>query len=325
MVVDSVRPATRAGGRLDGGVIWLLLSAAGFGALAIFAKLAYAGGLELPTLLAGRFSLAAVVMWGLLALWRVSPRVSRRTLLGLLLMGSVGYVGQSFAFFTALQTVPAATTGLLLYLYPALVAVLAWAVLHQPLTRRGGLALGLALLGCALVLGGPDALPATVDPSGLAWGLAAAAIYALYIIAGARITAGVPPLVAATYIISAAAVVYGGAGLAGGTLRGDITVAGWFALVGIALVSTVLAIGAFVAGLARLGPARASILSTGEPVVTLILAAGVLGETIHPAQLLGGALILGAGLLIGRQSAVASHQSAVASPQSSASQSSPDT
>lgn len=305
---DSVMPATVGGGRLDGGVIWLLLSAAGFGALAIFGKLAYAGGMGLPTLLAGRFSLAAVVMWGLLLVRRVSPRVARPTLLGLLLMGSVGYVGQSFAFFTALQTVPAATTGLLLYLYPALVAVLAWAVLRQPLTRSGVLALGLALLGCALVLGGPDALPATVDPVGIAWGLAAAAIYALYIIAGARITAGVPPLVAATYIISATAVVYVGAGLAGGTLHGNISAGGWFTLVGIALVSTVLAIGAFVAGLARLGPARASILSTGEPVFTLILAAVVLDEVIHPAQLLGGALILGAGLLVGRQSVVAGRQ-----------------
>ena len=308
---DRVMPTTWIGRRFEGGVIWLLLSAAGFGALAIFGKLAYAEGLGLPTLLAGRFSLAAIVMWSLLALRRISPRVSRTTLLGLLLMGSVGYVGQSFAFFTALQTVPAATTGLLLYLYPALVAVLAWAVLRQPLTRLGWLALGLALLGCALVLGGPDALPASVNPVGIVWGLAAAAIYALYIIAGARITAGVPPLVAATYIISAAAVVYGGAGLAGGTLHGNISAGGWFALVGIALVSTVLAIGAFVAGLARLGPARASILSTGEPVVTLILAAVVLGEVIHPAQLLGGALILAAGLLVSRQPSVAGRQTPV--------------
>ncbi len=316
MVSDrSAVAAAGLRGRLDGGVIWLLLSAAGFGALAIFGKLAYAAGLGLPTLLAGRFSLAAVVMWGLLAGRRVSPRLPRRTLLGLLAMGAVGYVGQSFAFFTALQTVPAATTGLLLYLYPALVAVLAWAVLHQPLTRVGIAALGLALLGCALVLGGPDALPATVDPVGIAWGLAAAGIYALYIIAGTRITAGVPPLVAATYIISAAALVYLGAGVAGGTLRGGITATGWFALVGVALVSTVLAIGAFVAGLARLGPARASILSTGEPVFTLVLAALVLGESIHPTQLLGGALILGAGLLVGRQSAGAGRQSAAADAQ----------
>src|SRR6478735_7428243 len=99
-------PRSRAAWR-DTGVLWLLASAAGFGSMAIFAKLAYSGGLNLPTLLATRFGLAAVLMWGLLAGRRLSPRVPPRTLLGLLLMGGIGYVGQSFSFFTALQTIPA--------------------------------------------------------------------------------------------------------------------------------------------------------------------------------------------------------------------------
>lgn len=296
-IVTAPAPARR----LDAGVLWLLASAAGFGAMAIFGKLAYAGGLAVPTLLAGRFSLAAVVMWGLLAVTRQSPRVSRRTLVGLLAMGGLGYVGQSFSFFTALETVPAATVGLLLYTYPALVSVLAWVLLRQPLGRPGVLALVLATVGCVLVLGGPDALPANTNMTGIAWGLAAAGIYALYIIAGTRITAGVPPLVAATYIISAAAAVYLGAGLVGDTLHGTVTPDGWAALVAIALVCTVLAIGAFVTGLARLGPARASILSTVEPVITLILSVLVLGDPLRPAQVFGGAFILAAGIVVARR------------------------
>jgi drug/metabolite transporter (DMT)-like permease len=297
--------SVRAGWR-DPGVLWLLASAGGFGAMAIFAKLAYSAGLTLPTLLAARFGLAAILMWVLLAVRRLPWRVSGRTLAGLLVMGGLGYVGQSFSFFTALQSIPAATTGLLLYTYPALVTVLAALVLKHPLTRTGGMALVLASLGCVLVLGGPAALPggAALDPAGVAWGLAAAVIYSLYIIAGTRLTAGVHPLVAATYIISAAAGVYLIAGLAGGTLQADITPGGWAALVAIALICTVLAIAAFFAGLARLGPARASILSTVEPVVTLLLAALVLGENIQPFQILGGALILAAGIVVSRQAAV---------------------
>ncbi|HST05634.1 MAG TPA: DMT family transporter, partial [Chloroflexia bacterium] len=217
--VEVEEPRYRSRVRWNTGVLWVLASAAGFGAMAIFAKLAYADGLNVPTLLAVRFSLAALLMWAILAICRVSPRVPARTLGGLLLMGGLGYVGQSFAYFTALQTIPAATTALLLYTYPALVSLLAWALLDQRLPRLGGLALGLALAGCLLVLGGPGAVvgPA-LDPLGVAWALGGALIYAFYIVAGAKLTAGVPPLVAATYIISAAALVFLGAGLAGGTL-----------------------------------------------------------------------------------------------------------
>ncbi|HUS16483.1 MAG TPA: DMT family transporter [Chloroflexia bacterium] len=285
----------------DPGVLWLLASAAGFGAMAIFAKLAYAGGLTLATLLATRFGLAAILMWVLVLSRRGYRRLPGRTLLGLLAMGGIGYVGQSFAFFTALQTVSAATTALLLYTYPALVTLLAWLVFRHPLTRASMGALALASLGCILVLGGPDALPGQVaDPVGLGWALGAAVVYALYIIAGTHVTAGVPPLLAGTYIITAAAVVYGGAGLAGNTLDFAVSPGGWVAVVAIAVICTVLPIAGFVAGLARLGPGRASILSTVEPVITIALAALVLGESVHPLQLIGGTLILSAALVVSR-------------------------
>ena len=54
------------------------------------------------------------------------------------------------------------------------------------------------------------------------------------------------------------------------------------------------AILAFFAGLARVGPSAASILSTLEPVVTVGLAAAAFGETLGAVQLLGGALVLSA-------------------------------
>jgi len=52
------------------------------------------------------------------------------------------------------------------------------------------------------------------------------------------------------------------------------------------------------AGLKRVGPTDASMLSTLEPVVTVILAAEVLGERLRPLSLAGGALILAAVLLL---------------------------
>jgi len=65
--------------------------------------------------------------------------------------------------------------------------------------------------------------------------------------------------------------------------------------VGIALVSTVGAVGLFFAGLQRVGPTAASIL---EPVVTVVLALLVFGESLRPVPLAGGALVLVAVLAV---------------------------
>jgi drug/metabolite transporter (DMT)-like permease len=73
---------------------------------------------------------------------------------------------------------------------------------------------------------------------------------------------------------------------------------GWLWLAGIAVVCTVTAIVLFFAGLARVGPSRASIISTVEPVVTVTLAFLVFGESLTVTQLAGGALVLASVVLL---------------------------
>src|SRR6476469_5887033 len=113
------------------GIALVLVSAASFGTMPIFAKLAYeqmhlAGPDEVKTLLAIRFSLASILMWLLWAWQRRSgaaPRVELRLsiIVPLVALGAVGYVGQSFSYFTAIGIIPVSVAGLLLYTYPILV------------------------------------------------------------------------------------------------------------------------------------------------------------------------------------------------------------
>jgi len=56
----------------------------------------------------------------------------------------------------------------------------------------------------------------------------------------------------------------------------------------------------FLAGLKLIGLTDASMLSTLEPVVTVLLAALLFGEILRPVTLLGGGLILAAVLLLTR-------------------------
>jgi drug/metabolite transporter (DMT)-like permease len=83
-----------------------------------------------------------------------------------------------------------------------------------------------------------------------------------------------------------------GSALLGQLHVGRVTPAGWLWLACIAAVSTVAAIVLFFAGLRRAGPTSASILATVEPVVTVLLAFLVFGETLGALQLLGGVFVL---------------------------------
>jgi drug/metabolite transporter (DMT)-like permease len=278
------------------GAAYIVVSAICFGTMAIMARVAYAAGVDTTTLLALRFTLAAVILVAI-ALVRRERWPKNRTLFALILLGALGYGGQSFTFFTALTLAPAGLVALLLYLYPALVTVLSTLVLREKLTRRKLAALAIALFGTALTIG-PTA---AASPLGIALGVGAAAIYAVYIVAGSRLGARVAPRPMATVVVASAGAVFAVAALARGPVWPQ-TPSGWLAVVGIAVLSTVVAIVLFFAGLERIGPTRAAVLSTIEPLCTVLLAAVFLGERIAPWQLIGGALILTAVVLLARGS-----------------------
>lgn len=286
------------------GILLVLTSAVAFGALPIFAKLAYGEGVNLNTLLALRFTMAAATMWLIWAfqrakVWKARPVIGKARILPLTLMGLIGYVGQSFSYFTAVSTISATTTTLLLYTYPTLVTLIAWQLLNEQMSGQKMAALGLAGLGTLMVLGifsaslsGQWGALGNLEPAGVAWALGAAVIYSAYILAGARYTANISPIFSSAVIISSAGAAYVAWGAISGELTLNISAPGLLWIAGLSIVSTVIAITTFFAGLPSLGPSRASIVSTMEPAVTVALAALILQEAITGEQLLGGALIL---------------------------------
>ena len=99
-------------------------------------------------------------------------------------IGSV-FVFNSIAYFRALEQIPASVTALVLYTYPVIVALLAALVGVERLTWRALLATLGAFAGCALTAGGAPA-GAPLRLSGVAWALAAALVYASYIVLSSR-------------------------------------------------------------------------------------------------------------------------------------------
>ena len=293
---------TAHAGRVRAGIAFVVASAIAFGAMAILARFAFASGVDTTTLLALRFSLAAVVMLTVLRA-RGLPLPRGSTLGVLIALGAAGYGGQAICYFTALKLAPAGLAALLLYLHPALVAVLAATFLHERLNATKLVALAVALAGTVLTvgpaIGGDNPALAPNLLAGLGFAVASAGFYAVYIIVASWVGRRADTMPMSTVVIASAAAVF----LVATLIRGPQwpgTLAGWLAVGGIALLSTVLAITLYFAGLERIGPVRASTLSTVEPLCTVVLAAWVLDESMASVQVAGGALILAAAVMIAR-------------------------
>jgi len=275
------------------GIILVVVSAAGFGTLAIFGRYAYADAMDALTISSLRFSLAAIPTLVLLAVRRERfPRGS--VLLRLIAMGVLGYVGAAFAYLAALKYASAGLVALLLYLYPTFVTLLAVVVLKEPFTGVKGLALGLALMGTALAVG-----PLSGQALGVLFAVTSAALYAIYIIIGTDVMKSVSP-------VQSSAVIFATAGIGNTVLMMvtgphlPATGRGWAAIAGLVVITTLIPVVAFLAGLKRIGPTNAAMLSTLEPVVTVVLASWLLHEMLTPVTLLGGGLILTAVLMLTR-------------------------
>lgn len=275
------------------GVGLALASAASFGVMPVLTKVVYDDGADPIGVLAFRFALAAAV---LLALARIrGERLPRGRPLGMLLaLGGIGYVGMSLCYFFALERISAGLTSLLLYFYPALVVVLGALLLRDRPRPLALVAVAVATAGTVLTIG-PVQGGQTL---GIALGLGSALVYATYILVSSRVHGVGPFAMSATVLLAGAAVM----GVLAALTRPQLPEQpqAWLALGGVALVGGVLAVTTFFAALALLGPSDTAVISTVEPVVSIVVAALVLGERLGPVQVLGGLVVLAAVAVLAR-------------------------
>jgi drug/metabolite transporter (DMT)-like permease len=273
------------------GAALCLVSAACFGAMAIFGKLAYDVGVTPEALLLVRFTLSAVLL-GMVLVFRHGERqpVRGRVLATALGLGAIGYAAQASLYFSALESMDASLLSLILYTFPVMVTVAAALLGRDRLTPARVVALTTASAGTLLVLLGAGT--GAVQPIGVLLGLGAAVTYTVYILVADTVVRRLTPVLLATLVMAGAAATLGARGLLLGGVSFDFPPSAWLWLTCIAVISTVTAMLTFFAGLKRAGPTTAAILSTFEPVVTTALAALALGESLTPVQLLGGVLVL---------------------------------
>ncbi len=307
-------PTARSG--LIGSLI-VIAAATLFGALGVTSRFAYDAGLEPFAFVTwragvGALGIALVVAatrrpgrgWG--SIRSASPQARRGLLLGAFLAAGV-----NLSMFLSFERTTIALALLGFYTYPAMVAAASSILGRERLDLQRLVALALALVGmAAVVLGGLGSASAVrLDALGIALGLAAAAFQTAFVLTS-RGFAGIPADVSMGAILAGSALVAAIVSFAsGGTAAlalplGDLPLLGL--LIGVGLFAAALPSVMFLTGIRWVGAVRTGILMLFEPVVGVALAALVLAEGLAPLQVLGGATILVAALLVQRGSSGAS-------------------
>ena len=277
------------------GVALVVAGALGYGVTIVLGRVLADDGVGAATALGIRFALAGAFLLGLAALRR-SPLLPAPGERGrVLLLGAVGYAGEAALFFMALERGTAASVALLFYAYPLMVTVaelaFGWSV-----PRPGILvALAVSAAGTVLVVASGDKLG--ISPAGIVFALASAAAFAAYLLACTRLVRRSDQLALAAWTAVSASATCLTWSLA--TSSFDLP-AGHRPLLAAYGLATALAFACMFAGLRRLGASRTAVVMTLEAFVAVALGAAFLGESLAVTQLVGGAAIVAAAVMVAR-------------------------
>ncbi|NDJ52525.1 MAG: DMT family transporter [Chloroflexi bacterium] len=270
------------------GLTAVVISSLAFGMLPIFTKFAYQGDLVPLDILTWRFVFGAGAIWLTWPIWRrwVDLReLTSKQILWRLGLGAV-YIFPALIGVLGLERVEATFYMLLFFTFPAMVA-LTNRVLGERMPGMSWVAIGLALTGSALIIG----VNLTVrGPLDILLPLLNAAGYAVYLVIVGRFFSDAPGLatgalsVSGTLLVLIPLLLFRGVGI-------PSSFAGWWPVMGLGVVSTMLALMMMLVAVSLLGASRAAVMSTLELVFSLAFAALLLGEHIGPTQLIGGGLI----------------------------------
>lgn len=277
------------------GIACLIVAAMGYGSLVVLIKWALRAGLNAETALALRFTIACLVWWVIAAAVVRPLWPGWRHAAGAATLGALFYAPNALCYYYGTSRVSGTLAAMAIALVPVLVALLARLFLGERLGLLGWLSLALAVVGTVLLAGGENGV---ADPLGLLGLGGAAVLYSLYIVLSAPVIRAISPLVAMPYVISGSTLFYWLWVALSGRLDIGFDPVGWWPIVVLALLPTILAMFAFLLGSRAIGATRAAIVNSLEPVCGVMLAVIFLGDRPGWLQILGGVAVIAAALLV---------------------------
>lgn len=282
------------------GILYVILSSTSFGIMPVLVKLAYSRGVSTYTVLFLRFGLAALMLLYYIFSKGISLRLTRRQIIMVVTLGAFGYSATALSLFLSYRYISSGLATNILYVYPVIVTVLSLFIYKEKLRLLKLASLIFCVSGVFIMAGD---VKLKINPIGILLALTSAAFYSFYVLGTSHSEIKKINSYVMTFYLSVTASI---TMLIIGLCMNDINISSitYYSLIYIVLVafiSTVVALMTFLEGVRIIGPSNASILSTLEPVVSLLLGVLILKECFTVSIAAGSFMIILSVLILARQ------------------------
>ncbi|NMA69955.1 MAG: DMT family transporter, partial [Desulfitobacterium sp.] len=260
------------------GLAYIFLAGLAYGIMPIWAKLAYMTGLSAYQVLFLRGFIGACFLFIFIRGKKTSLKVEKSRIGSLLFVGSVGYTAAIITLYLSYSYINVGVATALHYSFPVVVMVLALIFYKEKLYPRKLLALILAVMGVYLMtaVGSID-----LDRTGVILALISAITFAIYVLGVAHPSIkGIDSLVLAFYLSLISAGITFMIILGKGEWPIDLTGKGFLYVLLLGFFCTALALLFLNRGIQIVGPSTASILTTMEPVISIVAGMIILEEKV---------------------------------------------
>ena len=280
------------------GTLLALIASAGFGVAAPLSKLIYTYGLSQNLMLTLRFLMASIILWTYIFLKKnkIDYKVNKKQFGLLFLLGGIIYVVTTAFYFTGVKYIPVSIHVMIFYTYPLIVNGFTVFVFKDKIPTKQIFPMLISFIGLILIaFNGVFA----INYIGFFFSLSAALGYSIYLMTlNIKAIDQINSLVLAAYTNTFSGLIFFLYSFLKKDFYLNIPLPAWLAIGLMATVSTAIAIIVLKKGIQLIGPAKASIIGTFEPLEGIILSVIFLKETLNFNQMIGIVLIISAIILV---------------------------
>lgn len=271
------------------GKLFLVLSAFFYGVLPVLASIAYRGGINGVTLSFLRSSMSVPILYIMIKADKKSLKLTRKQVKSIINLAVIGGALPIVLLYLSYNYIPTGLATTLHFIYP-LVIVLASAILyHEKMSRVTLCSVLLVTIGIFMF----SDISVKVSKVGIILALLSGIFYSFYVIYMDKTSLDRMDYIVLTFyvmlIMSISIFVFG---LITRAISFSFSPLSWSFGAIISLLTTLGAMPLLQIGIRYEGASTAGIISTVEPITTIILGAAFLGEIVGTGQIIGGALII---------------------------------
>ena len=272
------------------GILMILLSAIFFGLMPFFALKIYDEGFDVNNLLLYRFGFAFIWISLFCLYRRIDIRINKKQFFLILFIAFLGTMLTTYTLFLSYQFISSGLASTLHFVYPIITITLASIIYKEKFTLRKMMALLLSIIGIGLLSIGGDT---DLNITGVVWALLSGLLYAIYIIGMAhKELKKLSPFSVAFWIFGITSLLFFSKVFFTGQINTHFTPSSLFYILNLSVWSTFLAVVLFYRGMKFIGPGKASLLSTLEPLTGVIVGILVFNEKMDIKSSLAILLIL---------------------------------